>query len=158
MTTTNCAPSSLDPGSAGARRPACQRPPPVTTRERRPRLAPIERQMLWRKQWRGRIATRRSWINFGSAFAKMAKAGLVRLPPLEKWRGPGLARPPPHSWMCIRRRDQLPFLAPVPSGLRYCCRKTMMHPGPVVRPFLVVVLPQSLAPFPVKSPAGSPEY
>jgi hypothetical protein len=60
--------------------------------------------------------------------------------------------------ICVRRCDQLPWWGPLPSGLRYCCLKTMMHPGPVVRPLRVVVLPHSLAPFPVKSPAGSVEF
>jgi hypothetical protein len=72
---------------------------------------------------------------------------------------PGTPTTEAGDWPGLRcRRDQLPFLAPLPSGLRYCCLKTMMHPALVVSPFLVVLLPQSLAPFPVKSPAGSPEY
>jgi hypothetical protein len=75
-----------------------------------------------------------------------------------KWRRPVLARPPRRCWICTRRCDQLPMTGPPPSGLRYCCLKTMMHPGPVVRPLRVVVLPHSLALLPVKSPAGSVEF
>ena len=73
-------------------------------------------------------------------------------------RRPGQVRPPVTLGWTIRRRDQLPITGPPPSGLRYCCLKTMMHPGPVVRPLRVVVLPHSLAPLPVKSPEGSVEF